>query len=79
MTRDMTDREELIAAWTQTQAALPGGWQLDSFRCAWEGLAPHERSNDWIAVARDLAGDEVRARGTHATTALRGLLRELTR
>ena len=63
--------------WRLTQAALPAGWQLDSLRCASEGRAPQQRSDDWIAVAVGPEGQERSYRAADAVTALSGLAADL--
>ena len=64
--------------WQRTQAALPGGWQLDSLRCASEGSALHQRSDDWLAVAIGPDAVEAIGRGIDPTAALADLLAVVT-
>lgn len=68
-----TDADEVNEAWRRTQAALPPGWTLDGLRCASDGLAPDQRSDDWVAVAVGPDGVERRARATHPVAALAAL------
>ena len=69
-----TDAEALGDAWRRAQADLPTGWQLEGLRCASEGLAPDQRSDDWIAVAVGPDGQERRVRAPDPFEALDGLL-----
>lgn len=69
-----TDTDALTEAWRRTERALPDGWQLDGLRCASEGLAPEQRSDDWIAVAVGPDGEERRVRASDPIAALDGLL-----
>lgn len=69
-----TDTDDLTEAWRRTQAALPTGWQLDGLRCASEGLAPDQRSDDWVAVAFGPDGVERRSRAADPIAALAGLV-----
>lgn len=69
-----TDLERVTEAWDRTQVALPAGWTLDSLRCASDGLAPDQRSDDWVAVALGPEGEERRARAPGPVAALEGLL-----
>jgi hypothetical protein len=55
------DADALTRAWRETQANLPGGWTLDSLRCASTGILPDQWSGEWIAVAVRPGG----ARQTH--------------
>jgi hypothetical protein len=64
--------------WRRTQAALPDGWQLDSLRCASEGSARHQRSDEWLAVAIGPDDIEVIGRGINPTAALADLLGVVT-
>jgi hypothetical protein len=54
----MPEDQDLDALWVATQARLPEGWSLDGLRCASTGLAPAERSDDWVAVATGPDGEE---------------------
>ena len=72
-----TDTDVLTEAWRRTQAALPTGWHLDSLRCASEGLAPQQRSDDWIAVAIGPKGREHSFRAADPVLALAGLAADL--
>lgn len=67
---------ELTAVWRRTQDRLPRGWTLDSLRCASAGLAPGDRSDEWVAVAIDAAGREHRFRAADPVAALEGLVSE---
>ena len=69
-----TDTDDLTNAWRRVQVALPDGWQLDSLRCASEGLAVEQRSDDWIAVAVGPDGQERHVRASDPFAALDGLL-----
>lgn len=69
-----TDAEALGEAWRRAQEALPTGWQLDGLRCASDGLAPDQRSDDWIAVALGPDGEERRMRASDPFAALDGLV-----
>ena len=68
------DPDDLGDAWRRTEGGLPAGWQLDSLRCASEGLAPDQRSDDWIAVALGPDGQERRVRASDPFAALDGLV-----
>jgi hypothetical protein len=68
-----TDTPDIGAAWSRVQAALPEGWTIDSLRCASEGLAVDQRSDDWIAVAVGPDGQERRARAADPVAALDAL------
>ena len=65
---------ELSAIWEQTQAELPSGWKLDGLRCASTGLRPEQRSDDWIAVAVNEAGQTRESRAADPAAALHGLV-----
>jgi hypothetical protein len=67
------DTDALTRAWAAAQAGLPEGWQVDSLRCASTGLAPDERSADWIAVAVGPEGQERWSRAPDPVAALAGL------
>jgi hypothetical protein len=69
-----SDRSDLTQVWQRVQAALPSGWTLDSLRCASEGLAPEQRSDDWIAIALGPGGEERRSRAADPIPALEGLV-----
>jgi hypothetical protein len=69
-----TESNELSEIWRKTQASLPAGWMLDSLRCASEGLAPDQRSDDWIAVALGPSGEERQARAADPVAALERLV-----
>ena len=64
---------DLTQVWTEVQARLPSGWTIDSLRCASSGLGPHQRSDDWIAVAVTADGQERRYQAIDPEQALRGL------
>jgi hypothetical protein len=34
-------------AWNEASAAVPLGWKLDSQHCAWAGLSPGARLEEW--------------------------------
>jgi hypothetical protein len=68
------DTNDLTAAWSRVQAALPAGWSLDGLRCASTGLTEADRSDEWIAVAVGPGGEERRARATDPVAALEGLV-----
>lgn len=67
------DTPDIGAAWARVQAALPDGWTIDSLRCASEGLAVGQRSDDWVAVAVGPGGEERRARAADPAAALDAL------
>ena len=69
-----TDTSDLTEAWRRVEAALVADWQLDSLRCASEGLAPDQRSDDWIAVALGPSGEERLSRAADPVAALEGLV-----
>jgi hypothetical protein len=69
--------DELTRAWTDAAARLPGGWALDSLRCASASLRPEDRSTDWVAVAVDAAGAVREYRAADPTAALSGLVDSL--
>ena len=69
----MPDEQGLGALWAATQARLPEGWSLDALRCASTGLAPAERSDDWVAVAIGPAGETRSARAQAPDEALEAL------
>jgi hypothetical protein len=75
----------ILTAWrpTRTPSAKHGdghrrprraGWQVDGLRCASDGLAPDQRSDDWIAVALGPDGEERRVRDSDPFAALDGLV-----
>jgi len=64
---------DIGAIWASIQAAMPPGWTIDSLRCASEGLAVEQRSDDWVAVAVGPGGEERRARAADPVAALLGL------
>jgi len=68
------DGDPLTEAWRLTQSALPPGWNLDSLRCASEGLTPELRSDDWVAVAIGPNGAERHARDVDPIAALEELV-----
>ena len=68
-----TETDALAEAWRRTQAALPSGWTLEGLRCASDGLAPDQRSDDWIALAIGPGGVERQARAADPITALDAL------
>lgn len=72
-----TDADALGEAWRRAQEALPAGWQLEGLRCASDGLAPDQRSDDWIAVAVGPGGEERRVRASDPFKALDGLAASL--
>ena len=65
----MGANDQLRMAWARTESALPDGWQLDALLCTSTGLAPHERGDQWRAIAKGpdgqaeeaAAGDPVQA------------------
>ena len=65
--------EALATVWRQAQDRLPAGWSLDGLRCASTGLAPEQRSDDWIAVAVNGDGEERQYRASDPADALIGL------
>ncbi len=69
----MSDGDDLDALWSATQARLPAGWSLDGLRCASSGLAPAERSDDWVAVAVGPGGESRSARAQAPDEALEAL------
>jgi hypothetical protein len=72
-----TDTPDMGAAWAGIQSVLPEGWTIDSLRCASEGLAVEQRSDDWIAVAVGPDGEERRARAADPVAALEALPRAI--
>ena len=68
------DTDDIGATWARVQAALPDGWTVDSLRCASTGLAPEERSDDWIAIALGPDGEEQASQAPHPVAALEGLI-----
>jgi hypothetical protein len=64
---------DLATAWLDAQARLPDGWTLDSLQCASTGLAPGQRSDDWVAVAVGPGGEERRAQAADPVAALAAL------
>jgi hypothetical protein len=68
-----TGTPDIGAVWARVQAALPEGWSIDSLRCASDGLAVEQRSDDWIAVAVGRDGQERRARAADPVAALEAL------
>ncbi len=69
----MDDSKALTRAWREMQASLPGGWKLDSLRCASTGLSSEQRSDDWIAVVTGPNGEERSYRSSDPLAALAGL------
>jgi len=68
------DASELIGqAWASAQGRLPEGWTLDGLRCASTGLVEGQRSDDWVAVAISVEGDERTYRSDDPVAALEGL------
>lgn len=74
MSAEQGEPDDLTASWKRAQDRLPPGWTLDSLRCASTGLAPSDRSGDWIAIAIDPAGGEHRFRAADPVAALEGLV-----
>lgn len=68
------DTDDIGEAWARVQAALPDGWTVDSLRCASTGMAPEERSDDWIAIALGPDGEERASRAPDPVAALEGLV-----
>lgn len=68
------DSPDIGAVWARVQAGLVEGWTIDSLRCASAGLAPHQRSDDWIAIASGPDGRTREIRAADPTDALEGLL-----
>lgn len=69
----MSETTDLSRVWAEVEEQLPSGWRLDGLRCASTGLAPEDRSEDWVAVAIG-PGDETRScRAAEPHEALRGL------
>lgn len=56
---------------------MPAGWTLDSLRCASTGLAVGQRSDDWVALAVGLAGEQHEHRASDPVAALDGLVTSL--
>ena len=69
----MDEGFDLATAWLDVQALLPDGWALDSVQCASTGLAPDQRSDDWVAVAIGPGGEERRTRASDPVGALAAL------
>ena len=72
---DVRQEPDLSETWARTQASLPEGWELDGLRCASTGLAPQERSEEWMAVAVGPSGEEQAFSASDAVAALEGLAR----
>jgi len=68
------DTDDIGGVWARVQAALPDGWTVDGLRCASTGLAPEERSDDWIAVVLGPDGEERSSRAPDPVAALEGLV-----
>lgn len=72
------DSTDLTQHWRATQRLLPDGWSLDGLRCASTGLAPEQRSDDWIAVAVGPNGERREARSDDPVAALELLAHEFS-
>ena len=70
----LVDTDDIGVVWARVQAALPDGWSVDGLRCASTGLAPEERSDDWIAIALGPDGEERASRAPDPVAALEGLV-----
>lgn len=68
----MANAPDIGTVWNDVQAQLPGGWSVDSLRCASTGLTAAQRSEDWIAIALAPDGAERAARAATPEAALRG-------
>ena len=64
---------DLAHLWADTAASLPAGWELGGLRCASTGLAPEDRSEEWVAVATGPHGQEEQHRAADPVLALEGL------
>jgi hypothetical protein len=71
--------QDLSEVWAEIAARLPPGWELEGLRCASTGLAPDERSSDWIAVAVGPGDEETEHRAGDPIAALRGLVESTLR
>jgi hypothetical protein len=69
----MSETPDLSRVWVEVEEQLPPGWRLDGLRCASTGLAPEDRSEDWVAVAVGPRGETRAHRATGPVAALRGL------
>jgi hypothetical protein len=67
----------MTEVWTRTEASLPLGWWIDSLRCASTGLAPHLRSDRWIAIAMGPEGESLQGEGGSADQAMANLANRL--
>ena len=75
----MGEPTDLSRVWAEVEEQLPAGWRLDGLRCASTGLAPANRSEDWVAVAIGPGGEQLSYRAAEPDEALRGLVIETTR
>jgi hypothetical protein len=69
----VNETTDLSRVWTEVEEQLPSGWRLDGLRCASTGLAPEDRSEDWVAVAIGPDGETRTCRAVEPGDALRGL------
>ena len=69
----VSESNDLANVWAEVEKGLPTGWTLDGLRCSSTGLAPDQRSEDWIAVAVGPKGEEHTFRAGEPASALRGL------
>ena len=74
----MGEPTDLSRVWAEVEEQLPAGWRLDGLRCASTGLAPADRSEDWVAVAIGPGGEQLTCRAAEPDDALRGLWVEMT-
>ena len=69
----MSETPDLSRVWVEVEEQLPPGWRLDGLRCASTGLAPEDRSEDWVAMAVGPGGATRTFRAGEPAAALRGL------
>jgi len=67
----------MTEVWVRTEASLPLGWWIDSLRCASNGLAPHLRSDRWIAIAKGPEDETIEGEGGSADQAMANLANKL--
>ena len=67
------DASDVSRAWSDAAASLPPGWELGGLRCASTGLAPEDRSEEWIADATGPGGRKEKHQAADPIAALDGL------